>query len=52
VAAEDGISRLCSANYFARGEYGLENDIFFTGEETGDGTEFAMDATTGTYVVL
>ena len=39
----DGINRLCSAALFTAGEYGLVDDIFFTGEETGGGQEFALD---------
>lgn len=43
-----GIARLCSAQFFEAGtSYGLENDIFFTGEETSDGTEFAVNAVNG-----
>ncbi|WP_420455152.1 T9SS type A sorting domain-containing protein [Rubrivirga sp.] len=38
-----GLDRLCSANLFTAGEYGIVDDIFFTGEETGGGQEFALD---------
>jgi hypothetical protein len=38
-----GLNRLCSANLFEAGEFGLEDTIFFTGEETGGGTEWALD---------
>lgn len=41
--ATDGLTRLCSAVLFESGEYGLEDDIFFTGEESGNGTEFCLD---------
>jgi 2',3'-cyclic-nucleotide 2'-phosphodiesterase / 3'-nucleotidase / 5'-nucleotidase len=37
-----GIDRL-----FEKGTYGLESDIFFTGEETDGGTEFAVNAVNG-----
>ena len=43
-----GIHRLCSANYFAAGTFGLEDAIFFTGEETGGGQEYALDPYSGT----
>ena len=43
-----GIDRLCSANLFTAGEYGLADPIFFTGEETGNGQEFALDVASGT----
>ncbi|MCC6462523.1 MAG: DUF839 domain-containing protein, partial [Saprospiraceae bacterium] len=36
----NGIDRLCSATLFNAGQYGLVDDIFFTGEETADGQEF------------
>ena len=42
-----GIDRLCSANLFTAGEYGLVDDVFFTGEETGNGQEFALDVRAG-----
>jgi hypothetical protein len=42
-----GIDRLCSAQFFEKGTYGLESDIFFTGEETDGGTEFAVNAVNG-----
>ena len=38
-----GLNRLCSASLFDKGEYGLRDAIFFTGEETGGGTEYALD---------
>jgi glycerophosphoryl diester phosphodiesterase len=46
-----GINRFCSAqlieaNQFGEGN-GLANAIFFTGEETGGGTEFALDVASG-----
>ena len=37
------IQRLCSAYLGRAGEYGLVDDIFFTGEETGGGQLFALD---------
>jgi len=44
----NGIDRLCSASLFKAGQFGLVDDIFFTGEETGDGQEFALDVKTDT----
>ncbi len=44
----NGIDRLCGATLFNAGKYGLVDDIFFTGEETGDGQEFALDVVTET----
>ena len=43
----DGFDRFCSAWMGLAGQYGLVDDIFFTGEETGDGQEFAVDARNG-----
>ena len=37
------LRRLCSAYLGRAGTYGLEDDIFFTGEETGGGQLFALD---------
>jgi hypothetical protein len=42
-----GIDRLCSAQFCEKGTYGLASDIFFTGEETDGGTEFAVNAVNG-----
>jgi 2',3'-cyclic-nucleotide 2'-phosphodiesterase/3'-nucleotidase/5'-nucleotidase len=39
-----GLQRLCSASYFGFGEFGLLDGLFFTGEESGGGTEFILDA--------
>lgn len=44
----NGIDRLCGASLFNAGKYGLVDDIFFTGEETGDGQEFALDVDSDT----
>ena len=45
-----GINRLCSAQYFEAHQFGdgigLEDGLFFTGEETGGGTEFVLDPDT------
>jgi hypothetical protein len=38
-----GLNRLCSAGSFKKGQAGFVDDIFLTGEETGGGTEFALD---------
>jgi glycerophosphoryl diester phosphodiesterase len=47
-----GIDRLCSAQYVAAHQFGegrgLEDSLFFTGEETFGGTEFVIDPTTQT----
>ena len=55
-SSPDGLSRLCSSSYFEPGEFGngrgLEDGIFFTGEEDGGdfnnvgGAEWALDAAT------
>lgn len=37
------LRRLCSTYLGRKGTYGLEDDIFFTGEETGGGQLFALD---------
>lgn len=42
-----GLNRLCSAGSFVKGQAGFVDDIFLTGEETGGGTEFALDVATG-----
>lgn len=42
-----GLSKLCSAQGYAAGESGFVDDIFFAGEEAGDGTEWALDVATG-----
>ncbi len=42
-----GLNRLCSSTLYKRGEYGLEDTIFFTGEETDDGQEFLLDVRHG-----
>jgi secreted PhoX family phosphatase len=38
-----GLQRLCSARGVSEGEFNFEDDIFFTGEETGGGTQWALD---------
>ncbi|MGB8328940.1 MAG: alkaline phosphatase PhoX [Polyangiales bacterium] len=43
----DGLGRLCSARGVARGERGFVSDVFLTGEETGNGTEWALDVRRG-----
>jgi glycerophosphoryl diester phosphodiesterase len=42
-----GLNRLCSSNLVDRGEYGFCDRIYFTGEETGNGTEYALDVDNG-----
>jgi hypothetical protein len=42
-----GLNRLCSAGSFKKGQAGFVDDVFLTGEETGGGTEFALDIAEG-----
>ena len=42
-----GLNRLCSAGSFSKGQAGFVDDVFLTGEETGGGTEFALDVANG-----
>lgn len=42
-----GFDRFCSAHGFAKGEYGFKDDIYFCGEETGNGQECAIDVRDG-----
>lgn len=42
-----GLNRLCSSVSFRRHEYGFRDDVYFTGEETGGGTEFVLDVKRG-----
>lgn len=48
----EGINRLCSAQYIEAQQFGdgrgLTDSLFFTGEETGGGTEFVIDPATDT----
>lgn len=48
----DGLNRLCSAQYINAHQFGegigLEDGMFFTGEEAGGGTEFVVDTATNT----
>lgn len=52
----EGINRLCSAQYIEAHQFGdgigLEDALFFTGEETDGGTEFAIDPATRTMYAL
>ena len=47
-----GLNRLCSAQYVPAHQFGegigLIDSLFFTGEETGGGTEFVVDPATST----
>lgn len=43
----NGLDRLCSANLFQVGQYGIVDDMFFTGEETDNGQEFVLEVATG-----
>jgi len=45
--AFNGLNRLCSANLFDAGDFGLEDTVFLTGEETGGGSEWALDVARG-----
>jgi 2',3'-cyclic-nucleotide 2'-phosphodiesterase / 3'-nucleotidase / 5'-nucleotidase len=42
-----GLARLCSAQLVERGDYGFRDTIFFTGEENGNSTEWALDVANG-----
>ncbi|MEZ6010073.1 MAG: DUF839 domain-containing protein [Planctomycetota bacterium] len=42
-----GLNRLCSAKLVEKGTYGFRDDIFFTGEESSNGTLFALDIARG-----
>ena len=44
--SSQGLDRFCSANLFEAGQYGFVDTIFFTGEETDNGTEFALNTAT------
>ncbi|MEY4519585.1 MAG: hypothetical protein RLZZ499_2185 [Cyanobacteriota bacterium] len=48
----EGIDRMCSAQYVEAEQFsdgrGLEDNLFFTGEETDGGTEFVLDPATNT----
>lgn len=48
----EGLNRFCSAHYIEANQFGEGNGfvdgIYFTGEETSGGTEFALDVTTNT----
>lgn len=52
----EGIDRFCSAQYIEAQQFGdgqgLTDAIFFTGEETEGGTEFALDPTNNTLYAL
>ena len=54
TAASDfeDLNRLCSSVLFEAGTFGLVDDIYFTGEETGGGTEFALDVDNGVLYAL
>ena len=47
VSSTDGFDRFCSSSLFLAGQYGLADAVYFTGEETGDGQEFALDVQEG-----
>ena len=38
-----GLNRLCSSALFEKNTFGFKDDVYFTGEETGGGTEFVLD---------
>jgi hypothetical protein len=52
----EGLDRFCSAQYIEAEQFGdgrgLEDAIFFTGEETDGGTEFALNPATNTLYAL
>ncbi len=43
----DGFDRFCSSSLFTKNSYGLVDDIYFCGEETGSGQECALDVQNG-----
>ncbi|MEZ4699233.1 MAG: DUF839 domain-containing protein [Rhodothermales bacterium] len=45
--SDEGLRRLCSSGLFTAGSYNLVDDIYFTGEETDGGQEFALDVHSG-----
>lgn len=47
-----GFQRFCSSALFRAGEYSLVDDIYFTGEETGGGTEYALDPASATLYAM
>ncbi len=48
-----GLRRLCSSALFQSGEYGLVDDIYFTGEEVSSGgLEYALDVKNGVLYAL
>ncbi len=52
ASATDGFGRFCSAALFEAGQYGLVDDIFFTGEEDSEGIEYALDIANETLYAL
>ena len=42
-----GLARLCSAQLVEKGDFGFRDTIFFTGEESGNTTEWALDVEAG-----
>ncbi len=44
---EGGLRRLCSGRAVYAGQYGFEDDLFFSGEEADDGTEFVLNVRAG-----
>ena len=48
----EDLNRLCSASLFEAGTFGLVDDLFLTGEETGGGIEFALDVDDGVLYAL
>jgi len=41
--SEQGLSRLCSARSVEKGQYQFEDNLFFSGEESDNGTEWVLD---------
>lgn len=39
-----GYNRLCSSKFVKAGDFGFVDNLYFTGEETGGGTEYVVDA--------
>lgn len=44
----DGFARFCSSSFYERGQHGFADDVYLTGEENTNGTQWALDAATRT----
>jgi hypothetical protein len=41
--ATNGFNRFCSSSFYDRGDYGFKDDVYITGEETSNGSQWALD---------